>query len=196
MSEVKSHKTKGASLKRLGENKVSLKPAIPFENKKADFNLNTEAANNNIVYIKVKVDPKGDEADRTNIVTKSCVGIQTFNKNGATIVLTIKSLNYDIYAHEGLTTPLGAERKLKFFQRLLVRHSARDSYLKIYIACHDAVINKYNLDETKNCEMKKDSSKFFKYLSTDDVVPSDKILSLSATDLAERKEQLVAREQN
>ena len=47
MSEFKVHKTKGAILKRLGKNKVGLKPAIPFK-KKADFNLNKETTAKNI----------------------------------------------------------------------------------------------------------------------------------------------------
>ena len=37
----------------------------------AEFNLNTEATANNIVYIKVNVDPSGDKTDRTNI-DKNC----------------------------------------------------------------------------------------------------------------------------
>ena len=79
MSKVKSSKTKGASLKRLGENKVSLKPAIGFEKNKAEFNLNSEGSANNIVHIKVNVNRLGNKTDRMNIRKKIFVGIQTFN---------------------------------------------------------------------------------------------------------------------
>ena len=70
MSEVKSCKKKGASLKKLGKDKVGLKPTIVFVKNLTEFNLDTEAAANNIVYIKVKVDPKGNNAHRTNIGKK------------------------------------------------------------------------------------------------------------------------------
>ena len=108
MSEVKSRKKKGAILKRLVENKFGLKPTIQFGNNKAEFNPDTEAAANNIVHIKVKVDPLGDKTERKNIMTKSFFGIQTFNRNSATVIFTTKSLNCDIYSKKGLAIPLDA----------------------------------------------------------------------------------------
>ena len=133
-----------------------------------EFNLHTEADADNIVHIKVNVDRLGDKSDRTNITTKSFDGIQTFNRNRATIILTIISLNYGIYAHEGLTSPPDVEKRLQFFQRILFGHYTRESYLKKYIACRDAMMTKYNLDEAKVYELKKDSSNFFKYFCQDD----------------------------
>ena len=71
---------KGASLKRLGENKVGLKPTIPFESNKAEFNFDKDTDAKNIVYIKVNIDPLCDTADRTYIMKKSVSSIQTLNK--------------------------------------------------------------------------------------------------------------------
>ena len=173
-------------MKRLGENKIGLKPVIAFVQNPMEFNLDTDTSANNIVHIKVKFDCLCDKYDRTNITRKRFDGIQTFNRNGATVILTIKSLNYDIYAHEGLTSPLDVKERLKFFQRLLVGHYTRDSYLNTYIACRDAMMTEYNLDEAKVCELKKDLSNLFKYLCQDYLIPTNEISSLSATDLAEK----------
>ena len=189
MSEVKSRKTKGASSKGLGENKVGLKATIPFGLKEAKIDLDEDSTG--MVDIKVNVDTSGDKTDQTNITSKRFVGIDTFNRNGAAVILTIKSLNYDIYAYKGLLTPLEVEKKLKFLQRVLVGHSARDSYLKIFITCRDAVIEEYEIKSTTEKELKSDSSKFFAYLRMGDVIAAVEKANLSEAELIERKKLLV-----
>ena len=91
--------------RKISVKKVGLKPAIAFVQNPTDFNLDTEAATDNIVHIKVNVDRLGNKSNRTNITTKIFDEIQTFSQNGATVISTIKSLNYYIYTHEGLTSP-------------------------------------------------------------------------------------------
>ena len=68
--------------------------------------------------------------------------------------------------------------------------------MNIYIACRDAMMTEYNLDEAKIRELKKDWSNFFKYLCQDDSIPANEMSSLSATELAEKKKQLMTGEEH
>ena len=101
MSEVKIFKTKCPMCKILSENKVRLKPATTFENNETEFDFNTDVVVNNIVYIKANSNPLGNKADIKKLLQKN-IGIQNLNRNGATFILTLRSLKYDLYEYKGL----------------------------------------------------------------------------------------------